>query len=136
MKTYIFSIDGHEDKYYLASDVRGFFKQLMYTEDVRVAIHYINEEKKMRERVFAKDSIRREQKAEEMDHVLKILTRCATNFPSVQKEMFDGSGGIHRAPNTGGNLKAFPDSPGDDPGGIPGNPESGGDGEGAWKIPE
>lgn len=81
--------------------MRDYFRKLMYAEDVRVAIHYCNQERKMRERVFANDTARRERKVAEIDHILKILTRCATNFESVQKEMFDGAGGTYRAGSSG-----------------------------------
>ena len=38
MKKYIFSIDGHEDDYFLAQDVRSMFQGEIYREDVRAAV--------------------------------------------------------------------------------------------------
>ena len=88
MKKYVFAIDGHEDEYFRVFDVQKMFHEPVYREDVRAAIAAVKKEIHMREQVFKNDSIRRRQKVAEMEHVLRILSRCSDRFPEVQREMF------------------------------------------------
>jgi hypothetical protein len=88
MKTYTFEIDGHPDEYYLARDVRQFFKQPIYSEDVKEAIADVKEEINSRNIVFKNDTPKRKREVGKMELVLRILCRCSEKFPELQKEMF------------------------------------------------
>jgi len=88
MKKYTFDIDGHEDEYYRAFDVKRLFAGPIYSEDVKLAIRYVKAEIEMRRIVFKNDTVKCRQKVAEMEHVLKVLSRFSDRFPELQKEMF------------------------------------------------
>jgi len=89
MKKYTFEIDGHEDEYYCAFDVKRLFAGPIYSEDVKLAIKYVKAEIEMRRIVFKNDTVKCRQKVAEMEHVLKVLSRFSDRFPEMQKEMFE-----------------------------------------------
>jgi len=89
MKKYTFAIDGHNDTYYSVYDIDKYFRRAIYQEDVRQTISYVKAEIRMREIIFKNNEMKRRKKVAEMEHVLKILSRCSDKFPEIQKELFD-----------------------------------------------
>jgi len=89
MTKYTFAIDGHEDEYYRAFDVKRLFAGPIYSEDVKLAMRVVKDEREMRMLVFKNDAVKRRRKVGAMDQVLKVLGRCSDRFPEMQKEIFE-----------------------------------------------
>jgi len=89
VKPYIFEVNGIPTKFYTVQDVKEFFQRPIYRSDVLQAIEHVKTEMKWRSHVFKDDKAKRDRKMQEMELVLRVLTRCTDKYPELQQKMFE-----------------------------------------------
>lgn len=88
LNLYDAEINGKIRKVYLASDIKKFFEDKIYQEDIKRDIETVRFEIKMCQRVFKNDRRKLEDHITRWSKVIRSLIRCCENYPEMQKELF------------------------------------------------